>query len=209
MDKEEKLFQYKLAFFVFALTVIASIISGWVIFQLTNNERPLLVLTVLNYTKSSDEVWLQINNFRETPANQIYINYQINGLVGENRQRELLLINELYKESIEVSFPFKKIRNNIIWSIEDFLDDTFENLPDGSEIKIYSSDGIVEIGTGESINSSILNEYEITLFIGCNNCQKNEIVINDYDFEYEGEEFLCVKDRTYFDCSLLDERVSI
>ena len=113
------------------------------------------------------------------------------------------------------SFSFNKIRNNILGDIEDFLDDEYQDKFIGYKVRVFNKGSKITIYPGEGYaNDFTPEEYEIEISVDCYKCKKSEIIINRYNFDYEGE-FLCEKikppitNKFYFDCKVEDEDVSL
>lgn len=97
--KEDRRFQYKLAFFVFILTIIAALISGWGVHYLTKDDNPQIYISSI-----FDGTHLRFNlkNIKNV-AEDVYVSYGLKGYdekigwkiysfiyEGENREESII-----------------------------------------------------------------------------------------------------------------------
>lgn len=193
--KERYRFEIWLTILVFILTMIGSTISGFLVYKLTNDERPLLTFTVSDYNKTSGLLNLKVNNFRDTPANNIYVYYQVNNSNNFSEKKEIWHLDELYKGSSEKQIKFSKFQSDLVFDIEDYLDDMDVGIPNNYSLIVNDE------------NPLYVEDYSLLFSLSCDNCKSQEIIINPYELNFDFE-LNCTKIR-YFNCNITKEHVHL
>lgn len=123
MNKEEK-FQIKLAFIVFVLTIISSLMSGYFVYQLTADKEPYLFVNPYKYDPTNNTLLLQVANIKENPATMVRILYKIDGAdqweTAETENGEQF-IPYLQEGNSFVLLDFRKIEYQIVKQCENML----------------------------------------------------------------------------------------
>lgn len=215
--KERQKFEIVLAIIVFFLTVVGSIISGYVVYRLTNSERPLITLSVLEYNQTTGVLSFKISNFRDMPANRISVYYQIKDSRELTNKKELFSIDNLYKGDKIEEIKFNRIKSEIVWGFEDYLELKYVNESEGFSIELFYSKSEFKIDneTNKTLyhvtinKKSIVPEYYSIIFsASCDNCKSDDVVINPYELEYDLQ-LNCTKVEDYFNCKVEKEYIDL
>lgn len=177
IERREK-FELFLAAFVFLLTIIGSIISGYTVYKLTTTEYPLLFISLYG-NNNSKNLNLTISNYRETPANNILITYKIEQLSNEEHLFEE--IPDLFKGSANFDFSIAVIEQTIRPNIEVYLNNL--NHPNEQNYSFYvrpypGLDNVAFID-GQYVLSTRPEYYTIEFSVTCKNCRSEDIIFTN------------------------------
>ncbi len=150
MNKQEK-FQIKLALIVFLLTIVSSLISGYLVYELTKDKEPFLIISPYQYNPYNNTLSIQITNIKEAPAIMISVFYRIEE-VDDWQVENPIEIPYLGKIPEYVNINLNKLDNQIVQYCERLL---------------------IESGAQEADSFELGKDFNVLLKIQCKNCNNN------------------------------------
>ena len=163
--KEEHTFQYKLAFFVFALTIISSIISGYFVFYLTSDKSPTVTVYPAGQDKNYSYNFI-VSNLKDNPADHIILGYKFKGV--ENVTYFLGSIPFLSKGTTIRGLDLNKVQENVI----EVSEKKFSQLGKPNDYQPFR----VEVGEKLGYNM-FADMFDLVISAECKTCKSSDIII--------------------------------
>ncbi len=163
--KEEHRFQYKLAIFVFSLTIISSIISGYSVYYLTSDKSP----TVTIYPAGQDSNYSYnfiVSNLKDVPADHIILGYKFKGV--ENVTYFLGSVPFLSKGTTIVRLDLNKVQQNVI----EVAEKKFSQVGNPNDFQPFR----VEVGDKFGYNM-FADMFDLVITAECKTCKSSDIII--------------------------------
>lgn len=155
--EKEKFFQIKLALFVFLLTISSSVLTGVVVYNITSDKEPYLIVSPYKFNVENDTFSVQIANIKEIPAMNVRLVYHIEGSMQK-------------ATAIPVNIPYLK-KDNIF--VEISIKELNEQLKNYCKIKLEEENDIKELN-----NFSIHKENNVILEVSCDKCDNQNVLEN-------------------------------
>ena len=199
MMNDERKFQLSLALFVFFLTIISSIISGKIVYELSQDKNPALDISIVPLEQ--DNISIYVTNTNEAVARDIQVIYSIQGLN---------ISNEILVKFPPLSKGQKIINLDLYWLKEIAR----QKAVDFIEISISNTsvlEGILLTGKSTSLGKGVITDpshikdyyynYDLLFNARCSNCKPGDIKGVPDPFNYDIE-FICSKNRSYVACDI-------
>lgn len=163
MEKEHK-FQVGLVIMVWILTIVSSLISGYLIYRLTLDTSP--TITVYPYYQNNGTYAFVVSNLENNPAYHITLGYKFKGV--DELPRFIGSVPFLDKGMTTVNLDLSDVTKRVI----EVAENNFSELASVHGYKPFK----VAVGD-EFMYNSYAHMFDLSISATCNNCKSNDILI--------------------------------